>query len=346
MAFQPPFAGLEGLARLIAELGADPGPVLSAAGIDPRGPLGPDAAIPSRSFQIALGLAARATGRDDFGLMLAKRRTLETLGVLAPMVGSAPRVGDALQQLFRLLPYSFAGGVRAYVERRGPEAMLIGQVVLADPPALDQQLDHLAGAAVGLLRQLARPDWVPEAVYLSRRRPAHPGTYETYFGAPVLFGQEVTGIAIRSSLLDAPITRANLDLNRVLYAQLEARAREAEAGFSGLVRDRIWHGLGVGRCAAPEVAGDLGVPLRTFQRRLSQEGVSFSDLLDAARIEMAKRLMRHSDASLTHIATALGFAEPAVFSRFFRRQTDQTPSAWRARSWASAPAAPSRATGR
>ena len=330
MAFQPPFAGLAGLARLTSELGGDGAAVLAAAGINADRLRGPDAAIPSRAFQIALGLAAQATGREDFGLMLAKRRTLETLGALAPLVGSAPRVGDALEQLFRLLPYSFAGGVRAYVERQGPEAMLMGQVVLADPPALDQQLDHLAGAAVGLLRQLSRPDWAPEAVYLTRRRPAHPGTYETFFGAPVLFGQEVTGIAIRSSLLDAPIARANLDLNRVLFAQLEARAREVGTGFSGLVRDRVWHGLGVGRCAAPEIAADLGVPLRTFQRRLSQEGVSFSDLLDAARLEMAKRLMRHSDASLTHIATALGFAEPAVFSRFFRRRAGQTPSDWRA----------------
>lgn len=330
MAFQPPTAGLAGLARLIGELGGDAGPVLAGAGIDPAALTRGDLVIPSRAFQIALGLAAQATGRDDFGLMLAKRRTLETLGALAPLVGSASRVGKALDQLFRLLPYSFAGGVRAYVERRGEEAMLLGQVVLDDPPALDQQLDHLAGAAVGLVRQLTRPDWAPEAVYLTRRRPPHPGTYETYFGAPVMFGQEVTGIAIRSSLLDASIARANLDLNRVLYAQLQARAQAAGTGFAALVRDRIWLGLGVGRCAAPEIAADLGLPLRTFQRRLSEEGAVFSDLLDAARLEMAKRLMRHAEASLTQISMAIGFAEPAVFSRFFRRATGRSPSAWRA----------------
>lgn len=330
MAFQPPIAGLEGLARLIGELGGDAGPVLAGAGINPAALAGGDLVIPSRAFQTALGLAAQATGRDDFGLMLAKRRTLETLGALAPLVGSAPRVGEALEQLFRLLPYSFAGGVRAYVERQGADAMLTGQVVLDDPPALDQQIDHLAGAAIGLLRQLTRPDWRPEAVYLARRRPAQTGPYETYFGAPVLFGQEVTGIAIRASLLDAPIARANLDLNRVLYAQLSARADPAGTGFSGLVRDRIWRGLAVGRCAAPEIAADLGVPLRSFQRRLSQDGAAFSALLDAARLEMARRLMRHSEVPLTQIAMAIGFAEPAVFSRFFRRATGQTPSAWRA----------------
>lgn len=330
MTFQAPLAGLQGLVDLVAELGGDPDVVLAGAGLD-RGVLAPGRAIPVQAFQAALGLAARATGREDFGLMLAKRRTLETLGVLGSLVGSAPRVGDALDQLFGLLPYSFAGGVRGYVERRGSEAMLVGQVVAPNPPALDQQIDHLAGAAVGLLRQLTRPDWAPEAVYLTRRRPASTRTYETFFAAPVLFGQEVLGVAIRSALLDAPVPRANLELNQVLFAQLTDPARLSKAGFAGLVRDRVWRSLVTGGCAAAEVAADLGVPLRSFQRRLRREGTSFSDLVDEARLEMARRLMRHSDASLTDISAALGFAEPAIFSRFFRRWSGAPPSAWRAR---------------
>lgn len=323
-------AGLADLVDLIAELGGDAAGVLAAVGID-RALLGqPDGLIPSRAFQTALGLAARATGREDFGLMLAKRRTLDTLGALGLLVGSAPRVGDALEQLFRLLPYGYAGGVRAYVERRGADAMLVGQVVLPDPPALDQQIDHLAASAVGILRRLTQPDWTPEAVYLTRRRPPSTATYETYFGAPVLFGQEVSGIAIRSSLLDAPIARSNLDLNRVLYGHLMDQARLSRKDFAELVRDRVWRGLSVGQSTAAGIAADLGIPLRTFQRRLAREGVSFSGLLDQARIEMARRLMSHSSASLTDISAALGFAEPAIFSRFFRRWTGRTPSAWRA----------------
>lgn len=323
-------AGLDDLVNLVTELGGDAAGVLAAVGIDPAGLGRPDGLIPSRAFQAALGQAARATGREDFGLMLAKRRTLETLGALGLLVGSAPRVGDALEQLFRLLPYGYTGGVRAYVERRGAEAMLVGQVVLPDPPALDQQIDHLAASAVGILRRLTQPDWKPEAVYLTRLRPSSTATYETYFGAPVLFGQEVSGIAIRSSLLDAPIARSNQDLNRVLYAHLTDQARLSRKDFAELVRDRVWRGLSVGQFAAAGIAADLGIPLRTFQRRLAREGVSFNGLLDQARIELARRLMVHSRASLTDISAALCFAEPAIFSRFFRRWTGQTPSAWRA----------------
>ena len=311
--------GLVGLRELVAELGG--GDLLAALGVPERPP-------PAGAFQAALGAAARLTGREEIGLLLARRRSLETLGSLAPLVGSAATVGDAVTQLFAMLPRSFSGGVRGYVERQGAEALLVGQVVTADPPALDQQADHLAGAAVGLIRQLTRADWAPEAVYLVRRTPTDPTPYRRFFAAPVLFGQEMQAIVVRAALLDLPVARANLDLNRELFAQLSARRRAD--GLAGLVRDRLWRGLTSGACTAASVAADLGLPTRSFQRRLAQEGTSFSSLLDEARFEMARRLMRQTALSLAEISDSLGFAEPAVFTRFFRRRAGAPPSAWRA----------------
>ena len=312
--------GFSGLLDLVAELGADPHALLTALN------LSKDQDPPPGAFQQALGLAARLTGRDEIGLLLARRRSLETLGHLASLVGSAPTVGDAVTQLFEMLPSSFRAGARGHVERRGLEALLVGQVVTSDPPALDQQADHLAGATVGLIRLLTRADWAPEAVYLVRRPPSDPSPYHRFFGAPVLFGQETQVMVVRAALLDTPVARANLALNRELFAQA-SRARAD--GLTGQVRDHIWRGLARGDVEAGGVAADLGVPLRSLQRGLMREGTSFSVLLDEARFEMARRLMRQTELSLTEISDSLGFAEPAVFSRFFARRAGLSPSAWR-----------------
>lgn len=329
MRLRPLDASLTAVADLVAELGADPAPVLAAVG---RGQDGAIGAPPPHAFQTALGLAAAITGREDFGLALARRRTLETFGDFGPLIDSAPSVGEALEQFLELLPFLQEGGVRARIERHGMEAMLVGQVVLSGPPALDQQLDHLAGAAVSLLRGLTRSDWTPDAVYLTRRRPRSTAAHETFFGAPVLFGQETTAIVLPARLLDQPVARANMDLNRILHARLTEQVRPARSGLTDTVRDRIWRGLGDRWRGEAGVAADLGVPRRTLQRHLAREGHAFRRLVEEARLELAQRLMRHSDLPMADIAAALGYAEPAIFSRFFKRRTGQTPTDWRCRS--------------
>lgn len=323
MRFRSLSAALDAVTDLVVELGGDPATLRSAVA-RPDG-----AGFVPHAFQVAIGRAAVLTGREDFGLALARRRTLETFGELGPLLGSAASVGEAVGQLLQLLPYLQEGGVRARIERDGPEAMLIGQVVLSDPPAFDQQLDHLAAAAVGLLRGLTSPDWTPDAVYLTRRKPRSSAAHEAFFGAPVLFGQETTAVAFRAGLLDRPVARANLELNRILYARLSERTRFAGGGLAEPVRDRIWRGLGDRWTGEAGVAADLGMPLRTLQRRLAGEGRPFRRLMEETRLELAQRLMRHSDLPLSEIAAALGYAEPAIFTRFFRRCTGQAPGDWR-----------------
>lgn len=329
MRLRPRTAALGAIAGLIAELGHDPGPVMAAVGFDPADP--GESRLPPHAFQSALGLAAGLTGREDFGLTLARRRTMDAFGDLAPLLASAPRVGEALAQLLRLLPHLQDGGVRASVERDGDEAMLVGQVVLTDPPALEQQLDHLAGAAVVLLRGLSRPDWTPDAVYLARRRPRSAAAYEAFFGAPVLFGQETMAVLFRAELLDRPVAHANLALNRLLYEHLAGRAETRPVGLADRVRDHIWRGLGDGWRGEAGVAAELGLSRRSLQRGLALEGRSFRGLVDEVRLALARRLIQQSDARLGDIALALGYADPAIFTRFFRRHTGETPSAWRRR---------------
>lgn len=336
MRLRPRTAALGAIAGLVAELGHDPAPLMATVGFDPADPA--EDRLRPHAFQAALGLAAGLTGREDFGLMLARRRTMDAFGDLAPLLASAPSVGDALEQLLRLLPHLQDGGVRASVERDGDGAMLVGQVVLTDPPALEQQLDHLAGAAVVLLRGLSRPDWAPDAVYLARRRPRSPAAYEAFFGAPVLFGQETMAVVFRAGLLERPVAHANLALNRLLFEHLAERAGSMAVSLADRARERIWRGLGDGWRGEAGVAAELGVSLRTLQRGLALEGQSFRGLVEEVRIALARRLIRYSEAPLGDIALALGYAEPAIFTRFFRRHTGETPSAWRRRQ-ASGPAA-------
>jgi AraC-like DNA-binding protein len=77
------------------------------------------------------------------------------------------------------------------------------------------------------------------------------------------------------------------------------------------------------------VARALGCGRQTLYRRLRDEGTSFEALVEEVRRRLAKRLLRDPKVSVKEVGYRLGFAEPAAFSRAFKRWTGKSPAAWR-----------------
>ncbi len=79
-----------------------------------------------------------------------------------------------------------------------------------------------------------------------------------------------------------------------------------------------------------EIAGVLGVSpsyiSRVFRRHT---GMALWDYVNSYRIARARELLLHSDMSVTEIAFATGFNEPAYFSRMFRKVTGKPPRSLR-----------------
>ena len=58
-------------------------------------------------------------------------------------------------------------------------------------------------------------------------------------------------------------------------------------------------------------------------------GVPPSQLIHQRLVVEAKRLLLHSDQSVVEIGQRVGFADPSYFTRFFKRETKQSPSTFR-----------------
>jgi AraC-like DNA-binding protein len=79
-----------------------------------------------------------------------------------------------------------------------------------------------------------------------------------------------------------------------------------------------------------ERAGRLGVStrqLRTAVRRFA--GCSPTELVDRVRINRAKSLLVETNLPVTEVARAVGFGDPAYFSRHFRAHAGLSPRAFR-----------------
>jgi AraC-like DNA-binding protein len=73
------------------------------------------------------------------------------------------------------------------------------------------------------------------------------------------------------------------------------------------------------------VVETLHLTTRTLQRRLDEEGTSFSALLAEVRRERALELMRRSGMDNAAIAWTLGFEDASAFSRAFKSWTGLSP---------------------
>ena len=80
-----------------------------------------------------------------------------------------------------------------------------------------------------------------------------------------------------------------------------------------------------GRAQAGEIARRLGVGQRTFARRLSAEGVTFSEVLESTRSHLARRYLADASLSISQIAWMSGYQEVSAFTHAFKRWTGRVP---------------------
>jgi len=78
-----------------------------------------------------------------------------------------------------------------------------------------------------------------------------------------------------------------------------------------------------------EIADELQLPTWTVQRRLADDGLTYKELVEATRRDLAFMYLRQGHIPISEIAFLLGYSELSAFSRAFHRWTGAAPMAWR-----------------
>lgn len=123
--------------------------------------------------------------------------------------------------------------------------------------------------------------------------------------------------------------RGSGDLFGALAQWLQGIAQPAPRCFRREVEDTIEPMLGSAEVSIDRVARQLGMSRQTLYRRLKGEGVTFEQILEAKRRQMAIRMLGMERLSVKSVAYRLGFSDPAAFSRAFKRWTGVSPSGFR-----------------
>jgi len=101
---------------------------------------------------------------------------------------------------------------------------------------------------------------------------------------------------------------------------------EENTGVIEQVRAAIAASLPQGNPAIHRVARSVGVNARTLQRRLAHHHLTYRSLVDDVRLEKACGLLEANGRILmAEVAKAVGYSDPAHFTRAFVRWTGMTP---------------------
>lgn len=309
----------------LATLGLDPGRLQARVGPLPDAA---DALVPVQTYLDMWDEAERQYGQPGLPSALANAIPFGAFGALDYLVGSADTVAGCCESA-RLHFAMVAIDVALEIDRLegGDHALRIR----AAPALPVQALEFTLAAMFSRLRCISGGSFQPRLLGLPLQRPADDAVRQRLFGLVPAYGHPCAEMLIDAATWQMPTRSADPFLHATLKA-MAAQLQLAQPGDSTLeraLRARLRDALAQGRADAARMAELLGVSERTLQRRLTETGRSFSDVVEDFRHEEAVRLLAMPGLPLVEVAGRLGYAEQTSFTRAFRRWTGVTPGAWR-----------------
>jgi AraC-like DNA-binding protein len=273
-----------------------------------------------------LNLVSDKLNDDLLGFNLGLLPDLREIGWLYYVAASAERMNEALSRAARYSALSNEGALVHYVDN-GNAALEMRYVGVSRH--IDRhQIEFFATILVRMCRQLLGIRVFPIKARFVHRRKYVPAEFLEFLGTNVEFGASADLIAFPESIKNAPVVSADPYLHNLLIAYLEQALvlrGNRRSSFRSKVENEIVPMLPHGKPRAENVAQQLGTSRRTFARRLAEEGLSFSELLERLRFDLAKRHLADRDLSISEIAWLLGYQEVSAFTHAFKRWSGRTP---------------------
>ncbi len=299
------------------------------AGLDPEVMSDPNGRYPLASTTRLWRLAVEATGDPAFGLAVSGHVHQTTFHALGYSLMASPTLQQAFERLVRYFRIVTDAGDLQFVEIPQGFSFRILPAAGPEQPA-PEAVDAFLAVNLRMCRSLAGRDFQPLAVRMQRQAPVDSAPFERLFRLPVQFGADETAMDFSRESMRKPLPYANPELARhndaILARHLARHERDNLARrVHGCIVDMLSHG----EPAQETVARRLHMSLRNLQRRLKEEGTSYSELLNHTRKELGLSYLADSSYSVSEITYLLGFSDSSSFARACKRWTGLSPAAYR-----------------
>ncbi len=315
--------------KALEAAGLDSARLFAEAGLDPAALDDPNARYPVAATTRLWQLAVQASGDDAFGLTVARHVSQTTFHALGYSLAASSTLKEAFDRLLRYFRIVTDAAELSF-EETAEDYQLRLQVDPARAVIAPQAMDAFAYLMLRLCRGLYRRDFSPLRVSLMRAPPHHLAAFERAFRAPLQFEAAENRLCFAREPLEARLEGANPELARHNdEIVLRYLARHDRDNLVARVRGLLAEWLPSGVPGEEAIAAALHLSSRSLQRKLAEEGSSYSQLLTDTRQELARSYLADPRSSVSEIAYLLGFADTSSFTRAFKRWEGASPSAYR-----------------
>ncbi len=281
--------------------------------------------VPASRVELLIAEAMKLTERPELGLSIGG--AAPEFQLMSHFAQALPTLRDAVAMLVRYAPIFFAE-LRVWLSEDlhsarfhfdfGPEMSPLCERFFAEV---------FSGHCVRVARCFFTDGIAPIEVRFRHKAPAYAEKYREIFDCPVHFEREECTIVFGAYVLDAPQPYADEFMANLLRDACERLLSETGHGESCVKRVRSALARRPDLCDldTERVAQELGVTARSLRTQLSEEGVTFSVLVEEARIQAAAVELLRPGVTIKEAGAKLGYSEVSAFHRAFKRWMDITP---------------------
>lgn len=309
--------------RFLAGGGCEVVRAMERAGLAPELMHSPETFVPLRRAAVFVNEMARREGIDLLGLQVGAGTSLRDLGTFGYLLSKSLTMRDLLQRIVRHVP-QVDTGAKAWIE----QVPAHDAVRLCVRHHVDLGRRIIDGYALMVLlnavRHAAGPDWRPAHVRFDTDRPRICVQMEALSEAKIETGSDHCAFEIPSRLL-----RNRLVIDNRATQRPDRPWNKPAANFVASLIEAIRGGFGSFIPDTTEAAELARMSIRTFQRRLKQEGFQFRELVDRVRFDEACKLLGNPSIPISELSRHLGYSDPANFTHAFCRWMGTSPSSYR-----------------
>ncbi|MDH5654682.1 MAG: AraC family transcriptional regulator [Spirochaetia bacterium] len=289
----------------------------------------PDHRITVDQYDCLIGKASELSGNHYFGLHLGKNFSIGTGNVAALIMQNCSNLLEAGE---KYLKYQNVVDESMQIDLtiENQKAIISMQNLCDHIKHKRHMLDAIAVNAVNVLNQIAASEIVFDSIEFIHNNPDFYNEYKNVFPCRLEWGKPVTAIRLDKTYLETPVKQPNPELLHLLEEQADQILSKlnGEKYYTlkvlNILKDNNFDFLN----GLEKVAASIPMSVRNLQHKLKEENTGYQKLLNNVRKEKAF-MMLNKGLSITEISFLLGFSEPAVFQKAFRKWTGKSPGEYR-----------------